>query len=449
MQCSKIKRLNMTGILLIILFLSEIIIGTITHSLTVISDAFHVFSDLMAVIITTIAIKGTYSTITNVNHTYGQKRAEIVGAFANCVILFTICATIILESIQRLIEPVQVQNPTLILIISFLSLSINIIGALLLYDVHQNSHHHEYIKNKSSTHLEEIIDEQTGQNFNSNASDNEFGLKLKQWDNYNTKIIDLFHMQTSIDSNLRETTYNISDSFSTLKCRKNNKYKWNISDTNLLFGDTNSIHSVKRIPFPSKDRSIVNLWNNYNTNHNETFLHDHNHTSKSMRSVFLHFVADILTSFCVMINGIFINFIFKDKNLWWQPYIDSLLSLTIVLIIALNTLPLTQECFYILMQYSPKSINIVELKQTLAKLDSITNIHEIHIWQIDDLRTIGTVHLRCNDISIADKMMKEVKDIFHKYNIHSITVQIEYDDKYTNECGCVTENCKSYQCCTY
>ncbi|MEF3254101.1 MAG: cation diffusion facilitator family transporter, partial [Deferribacterales bacterium] len=78
-------------ILFVILFnllitLTEIIGGIFSGSLSLISDAFHNFSDAMAIIISYIAIK-LGEKDNSLKHTFGLKRAEILDALLNSSIL--------------------------------------------------------------------------------------------------------------------------------------------------------------------------------------------------------------------------------------------------------------------------------------------------------------------------------------------------------------------------
>lgn len=64
---------------------------------------------------------------------YGQwVRAEIVGAFFNAVFLIALCVSIILEAIPRFVNPPEISNPKLILIVGCAGLASNLVGFLVL-----------------------------------------------------------------------------------------------------------------------------------------------------------------------------------------------------------------------------------------------------------------------------------------------------------------------------
>ena len=69
------------------------------------------------------------------------QRAETLGALVNGVFLVALCLSIFLDAIQRFIEPQEVSNPKLVLIVGCFGLLSNILG-LLLFHEHGHSHGH-------------------------------------------------------------------------------------------------------------------------------------------------------------------------------------------------------------------------------------------------------------------------------------------------------------------
>ena len=66
-------------------------------------------------------------------------RAEILGAFFNAVFLIALCFSIVLEAVTRLIDPPEINNPKLILIVGSLGLASNLAGFFVLGG-HGHSH---------------------------------------------------------------------------------------------------------------------------------------------------------------------------------------------------------------------------------------------------------------------------------------------------------------------
>jgi len=110
--------------------IAEIIGGLISHSLALISDALHNFSDAVALIITYLAIKLGQRPRT-LKYTFGLKRAEIIAAIVNAVSLIIISFFLIKESISRLTKPSPIIG-TIMLITATVGFLANISGTFLL-----------------------------------------------------------------------------------------------------------------------------------------------------------------------------------------------------------------------------------------------------------------------------------------------------------------------------
>jgi zinc transporter 1 len=133
-------------------FLVELIVGSIVNSLALVSDAFHMLSDVLALGVAFYAIRLSKRDST-AQMSYGWARAEIVGAFANAVFLIALCFTIIIDAIQRLVEPEGVRDPLLLLIVGGAGLAINIIGLIFFHEAgHGHSHGHSHSHGHGHSH---------------------------------------------------------------------------------------------------------------------------------------------------------------------------------------------------------------------------------------------------------------------------------------------------------
>jgi cobalt-zinc-cadmium efflux system protein len=123
-------RLMITMVLNFIIMVTEIIGGLISGSLSLVSDALHNFSDGISIIISFIALK-LKQRDHSFRHTFGLKRAEILAAIINSVVLVIISIYLFYESFNRLMKPEDVQGGIMI-IIALIGLTANTVGTLLL-----------------------------------------------------------------------------------------------------------------------------------------------------------------------------------------------------------------------------------------------------------------------------------------------------------------------------
>ena len=124
------SRLLITMLLNFFITIIEIIGGIFSGSLSLLSDAFHNFSDGIAIIISYIAIKLSKKP-RSLKYTFGLKRAEILAAIINSSVLIIISFFLIKEAFDKLYSPQKI-NGSLMLIVAVGGLIANIIGTILL-----------------------------------------------------------------------------------------------------------------------------------------------------------------------------------------------------------------------------------------------------------------------------------------------------------------------------
>ncbi|GAA6102123.1 zinc transporter 1a [Tachysurus ichikawai] len=79
-------------------FVVEVVVSRLTASLAMLSDSFHMLSDVMALIVALVAVRFAERTQSTNKNTFGWIRAEVMGALVNAVFLTALCFTIVLVS---------------------------------------------------------------------------------------------------------------------------------------------------------------------------------------------------------------------------------------------------------------------------------------------------------------------------------------------------------------
>lgn len=125
--------LALTGTYLI----AEVIGGFWTGSLALLSDAAHMLTDVMALIIALIAIK-VGKRAADVSRTYGYKRFEILAAALNAIVLFLVAMYILYEAVQRFRHPPDIASGWM-LGVAAIGLVINIVSMRMLAANSENS----------------------------------------------------------------------------------------------------------------------------------------------------------------------------------------------------------------------------------------------------------------------------------------------------------------------
>ena len=135
------KKIFWVALLNATITLAEIVGGILSGSLALLSDAVHNLSDTAAIVLSYFANKIAQKP-RDTKKTYGYKRAEILSAFINSVVLLLICFVLIYEGIKRLRAPESIDG-TLMIIVALIGLIANLVSVFLL---EKDSHHSLNIK---------------------------------------------------------------------------------------------------------------------------------------------------------------------------------------------------------------------------------------------------------------------------------------------------------------
>lgn len=149
----------------------------------------------------------------------------------------------------------------------------------------------------------------------------------------------------------------------------------------------------------------------------------------NIKAAYLHIFGDTVSSVVVIISSVFIYYF----EIYW---IDPLVTIILGLYLLKETYSVLKQSVDILMQGTPRGLNLNEVKAALENLPEISNIHHVHAWNLNDSEIHFECHVDLNeDIRISDS--ERIRENIHailmnKFGISHVTVQCEYnccDDK--------------------
>ena len=108
----------------------EVVGGILTHSLALLSDAAHMFTDVMALAIAIAAMRLSRLPADR-KRTFGYHRFEILAAALNATLLFFVALYILYEAYQRWITPAPIESLGM-LAVAVAGLAVNLVGMRLL-----------------------------------------------------------------------------------------------------------------------------------------------------------------------------------------------------------------------------------------------------------------------------------------------------------------------------
>ena len=266
----------------ILLSLVELIAGILGRSVALIGDALHNTSDAFSILIAILAYKIGLKK-SNAQYTFGFKRAEIIGAFVNLILLFISALYLVVEGIEKIISPQNIDGK-LIICVSIIALIIDGITAKLS---HHESHH------------------------NSN-----------------------------------------------------------------------------------------------------------------MKMLFLHNLADALGSIGVIISGLCVIYF----N-WY--FVDGIIALMIAGYMMFHSIVAFPKIVKILMNATPENIDINEIKKKLLKIKNVSDVHHIHVWNIDEHHISLECHIVSEDINVITKAQKLLAKDFE---IKHSNIQLETKENNCKDC---------------
>ena len=113
------------------LFLVELAGGVVTHSLSLVADSFHMLLDALALGLSLLALLFAERP-SNAVQTYGFKRAEILAAFFNAMVLMGLSIFLILKAIGRFAAPVPIREGPM-LAVAAAGFAVNLFNLWLLH----------------------------------------------------------------------------------------------------------------------------------------------------------------------------------------------------------------------------------------------------------------------------------------------------------------------------
>lgn len=131
------QHLKVSIFVAIAIALIEFVGGLLSNSLSLMSDAAHVFGDILAIFLSLFAI-----TLATRKHTgsmtYGYHRAEVLASMANGVLLFAVSVWIAVEAYHKIHRPEPI-NALLVLIIAAIGLAGNLVIVKVLRNDQEKS----------------------------------------------------------------------------------------------------------------------------------------------------------------------------------------------------------------------------------------------------------------------------------------------------------------------
>ncbi|XP_063040321.1 proton-coupled zinc antiporter SLC30A1-like [Engraulis encrasicolus] len=387
-------------------FIVEVVVSRITSSLAMLSDSFHMLSDVIALAVALVAVRFAEITKSTAKNTFGWVRAEVMGALVNAVFLTALCFTILLEAVERYTVPHEIENPRAVIWVGAAGLLVNLLGLFLFHEHaghgHSHSHSHSHSHGAKKSKAEKSNKTGRGDGTPEDLSCNLVMNIGKEKKSAQVRCNDEVAVQLNGEVHVEEVDVEASHGGSQL----------NMHGVFLhVLGDAlgSVIVVVNALIFTYVWRPCPSTGPCHNPCFTQHCPHQHHHPPSNGTSSSSEEAAAVPTA-----------------GPCWVLYLDPTLCVVMVCILLYTTYPLLRESALILLQTVPKSVDVQRLRIRLRSLEGVLAVHELHVWQLAGSRIIATAHIKCHDPDAYMEVAKRVKGMFHDEGIHATTIQPEF-----------------------
>ena len=144
----------------------------------------------------------------------------------------------------------------------------------------------------------------------------------------------------------------------------------------------------------------------------------HGEQTMNTRGALLHVLGDLLGSVAALLAGAVIVYT------GWTP-IDPLLSILICVLVLGSSLRLLREVLGALLEGVPAHLSSEQVGQSLASVQGVRSVHDLHIWTLSSNRVALSAHLVVDSFEQWPDVLAEAKHVLLHHGISHITLQPE------------------------
>ncbi|WOG93373.1 hypothetical protein DCAR_0312657 [Daucus carota subsp. sativus] len=460
----------------------EFVVGFMSNSLGLISDACHMLFDCAALAI------GLYASYisrlpANSQFNYGRGRFEILSGYVNAVFLVLVGALIVVESCERILDPQEISTSSL-LTVSIGGLLVNMVGLIFFHEEHHHahggsascshshshsSHHHHshnHVENNQSVHRiveENVLHESHKKSGHTSNGDNNHvhgdgnhhsnGHTIhhdhndhEHHDDHSHHHNDHSHNHVHHHDHHEDHQHHQHEHHEDHQHHQHEHHEDHHHHQHEHHGHhqhhQHEHHDCRQHQHEHHDHHDTNVHGSFSVNdsvqngalgnpHNigleniepkkeTTQKHQHRHIDHNMEGIFLHVLADTLGSVGVVISTLLI----KYKG-WLAS--DPICSIFISVMIVSSVIPLLRNSAEILLQRIPK-VHEHDLKEAIrdvVNMKGVRGIQKLHIWSFTNDDVVGTVRLHVSTETDKDTAKAQVSDVLHEAGIKDLTIQVE------------------------
>lgn len=145
--------------------------------------------------------------------------------------------------------------------------------------------------------------------------------------------------------------------------------------------------------------------------------------SLNVRGAYLEVVGDALGSVAVIVAALLV---------WLAGWTraDVVASVVVALMILPRVWSLLRDATDVLLQATPKDVDIAEVRQHILETPGVVDAHDLHVWALTSGVPVLSVHVVCTDDALLDGGGARVLDalcacLAHHFDVEHCTFQLE------------------------
>ena len=147
--------------------------------------------------------------------------------------------------------------------------------------------------------------------------------------------------------------------------------------------------------------------------------------SVNEKIISIHLLEDVLGWTAVLVASIVMMF-------YDVPLLDPLLSLIITIYILWNVLKNLKSTLRIFLQGTPEETTVADIEKQLLAIDDVTGFHDLHLWSMDGLYHVLSVHVTvARDMTLQEtqKLKIAIRNCLEEHGVRHTTVEIEQENE--------------------
>lgn len=149
----------------------------------------------------------------------------------------------------------------------------------------------------------------------------------------------------------------------------------------------------------------------------------------NLRAVYLHVLGDMLGSIGAIVAALLIMF-------FHWGWADPLASVIVALLVFISGWRVTKDALHVLMEGTPKNVDVREIIQTIEGVEEIVRIHDLHVWTITSGHHALSAHTVVDgNLTIDDtqEILQVLEQKLLEKGINHVTIQMENMDHLHDE----------------